>query len=137
MISERQVAAQGVLDRAESHDFANAATRYQLYRELESEQLAIMARENLLTEWSVETRATVLAAREFVRDTREARTALREQVRAYVFRFRNTRAPLKSVLQQTREVVRNLERAGAIHDDNGWFEAEILEWAIEEYGRIS
>jgi hypothetical protein len=136
MISERQAAAH-VPTHSVSHDFATAATRYQVYRELESDQLAIMARENLLTEWSAETRATVLAAREFVRDTREARTALREQVRAYVFRFRNTREPLKSVLQQTREVVRGLERSGAIHDDNGWFEAEILEWAIEEYGRIS
>jgi hypothetical protein len=137
MISERQATAQSFSNQVASHDFATAATRYQLYRELESEQLAIMARENLLTEWSAETRATVLTAREFVRDTREARTVLREQVRAFVFTFRDTRPPLKSVLQQTREIVQNLERTGAIHDDNGWFEAEILEWAIEEYGRIS
>jgi hypothetical protein len=79
----------------------------------------------------------VLTAREFVRDTREARTVLREQVRAFVLGFRGTRAPLKSVLHETREVVRSLERAGAIKDDSGWFEAEILEWAIEEYERIS
>ena len=137
MISERQAAAQSFTKSVVSHDFAIAARRYQLYRELESEQLAIMARENLLTEWSEETRATVLAAREFVRDTREARTILREQVRDFVLRFRDTREPLKSVLQQTREIVQSLERAGTIHDDNGWFEAEVLEWAIEEYGRIS
>jgi hypothetical protein len=137
MISERQEAALSVAKSALSHDFAITAKRYQVYRELEAEQLAIMARENLLTEWSAETRATVLAAREFVRDTREARNSLRQHVRAFVFRFRNTQEPLKSVLQQTRAVVQNLERAGAIHDDNGWFEAEVLEWAIEEYGHLS
>lgn len=137
MISERQAAAQNIAKGVVSHDFATAATRYQVFRELESEQLAIMARENLLSEWSAETRATVLAAREFVRDTCEARTTLRDQVREFVVRFRNSHEPLKSVLQQTRAVVQNLERTGAIRDDNGWFETEILEWAIEEYGRIS
>ena len=137
MISERQAAAQTYAKGVVSHDFAIAARRYQLYRELESEQLAIMARENLLTEWSAERRATVLAAREFVRDTRQARTHLREQVRAFILGFRDTHEPLKSVLRQTRDIVLGLERTGAIHDDNGWFEAEILEWAIEEYGRIS
>lgn len=137
MISERQTVAQGVAKTAISSDFAIAAKRYQIFRELEAEQLAIMSRENLLTEWSAQTRATVLAAREFVRDTREARTDLREHVRGFVLRFRDTHEPLKSVLQQTRAVVQNLERTGAIHDDNGWFEAEVLEWAIEEYGRIS
>ena len=137
MISERQAAAQSYSNHVVSHAFATAATRYQLYRELESEQLAIMARENLLSDWSAETRATVLTAREFVRDTREARTMLRDQVRAFVLGFRDSRVPLKSVLQQTRDVIQSLERAGAIKDDNGWFEAEILEWAIEEYERIS
>ena len=137
MISERQAAAQSFSKGDVSQEFAVAARRYQLFRELESEQLAIMARENLLAEWSVETRATVLAAREFVRDTRQARTNLREQVRSFVLGFRNTHEPLKSVLHETRAVVQSLERSGAIHDDNGWFEAEILEWAIEEYGRIS
>jgi hypothetical protein len=137
MISERQVAGQSQAKPIAPHDFAIAAKRYQLYRELESEQLAIMARQNLLTEWSAETRATVLAAREFVRDTREARTCLREAVRDFVGGFRNSQEPLKGVLHQTRAMVQTLERAGAIHDDNGWFEAEILEWAIEEYGRIS
>jgi hypothetical protein len=137
MISERQAAAQSLPKAVVSHDFAIAARRYQLYRELESEQLAIMARENLLSEWSAETRATVLAAREFVRDAREARTNLRDQIRSFIGGFRNTHEPLKAVLQQTRAVVQSLERTGAIHDDNGWFEAEILEWAIEEYGQIS
>ena len=137
MISERQAVEQSVAKSAVSHDFAIAARRYQLYRERESDQLAIMARENLLTEWSAETRATVLAAREFVRDTRAARTTLRDQVRDFIIGFRNSREPLKSVLRQTRAVLQNLERTGAIRDDNGWFETEILEWAIEEYGRIS
>lgn len=137
MISERQAAAQSYSNQVVSHDFATAATRYQLYRELESEQLAIMARENLLNDWTAETRATVLTAREFVRDTREARVMLRDQVRMFVLGFRDRRVPLKSVLHQTREVVLSLARAGAIKDDNGWFEAEILEWAIEEYERLS
>jgi hypothetical protein len=137
MISERQEALLSTSRSALSYDFAIAAKRYQVYRELEAEQLAIMSRENLLTEWSAETRATVLAAREFVRDTCEARNSLRQQVRAFIVRFRDTHEPLKSVLQQTRAAVQNLERAGAIHDDNGWFEAEVLEWAIEEYGHLS
>lgn len=137
MISDRQIVAPSYTSAIVSNDFATAARKYQMYRELESEQLAIMARENLLTEWSAETRATVLAARELVRDAREARAHLRNQVCAFVGRFRDTQEPLKSVLQQTRGIIQSLERAGAIRDDNGWFEAEILEWAIEEYGHRS
>jgi len=137
MISERQAVVQTVAKSVASGDFATAAKRYQIFRELEAEQLAIMSRENLLTAWSAETRSTVLAAREIVRDTCDARTNLRAHVRGFVLRFRDTHAPLKSVLQQTRAVVQNFERSGAIHDDNGWFEAEVLEWAIEEYDRIS
>ena len=137
MISEQQAAALSFTKASVPHEFATAATRYQLYRELEAEHLAVMARQNLLTDWTAQTRATVLAAREYVKDTREARADLRDQVRMFVLRFRNTREPLKRVLQETRSVIQSLERAGAIRDDSGWFEAEVLEWAIEEYERIS
>jgi hypothetical protein len=44
---------------------------------------------------------------------------------------------LPQVLRHTRFMLQGLERVGAIRDDNGWFEAEVLEWAIEEYEVLS
>lgn len=138
MISQQQATARAFsLPTPVPHEFATAATRYQLFRELEAEQLAIMARENLLAEWTAETRATVLAAREYVKDAREARTRFREQVRNFVLTFRSEREPLPQVLRHTRSMLQNLERMGAIREDEGWFEAEVLEWAIEEYENFS
>jgi hypothetical protein len=29
-----------------------------------------------------------------------------------------------------------LERTGALKEDGGWLEAEVLEWAIEEYESV-
>jgi len=118
------------------HEFAMAATRYQLFRGLEAEHLAIMARENLVAEWSAETRATVVAAREYVQGARKARAFFRDKVREYVLAFRPAHEPLSKVLRDTRSVLQALQRSGDIQDDNGWFEAEVLEWAIEEYERI-
>ena len=137
MISQQQATAHSYTAASVSHAFATAATRYQLFRELEAEQLAVMARENLLEEWSAQTRATVLAAREYVKDAREARTRFREQVREVVLAFRERRQPLPQVLRHTRDMLQSLERTGSIRSDDGWFEAEVLEWAIEEYESLS
>jgi len=137
MISQQQAALRSYTPATVSHEFATAATRYQLFRELEAEQLAVMARENLLDEWSPQTRATVLAAREYVKDAREARTRFRAEVRDLVLAFRGRREPLPQVLRHTRSLLQSLERMGSIRADDGWFEAEVLEWAIEEYESLS
>ncbi len=137
MISQQQATAHSYTAATVSHAFATAATRYQLFRELEAEQLAVMARENLLEEWSAQTRATVLAAREYVKDAREARTRFRQEVREVVLAFRERRQALPQVLRNTREMLQSLERTGSIRSDDGWFEAEVLEWAIEEYESLS
>ncbi len=137
MISQQQATAHSYTAATVSHAFATAATRYQLFRELEAEQLAVMARENLLEEWSAQTRATVLAAREYVKDAREARTRFRQEVREVVLAFRERRQALPQVLRNTREMLQSLERTGSIRSDEGWFEAEVLEWAIEEYESLS
>ena len=114
-------------------DVANAAHRYQSYREIEAEHLALMARHNLLDEWTPEVRTTVLRARERVREARDARAAFRHQVREFVLALRAVREPLNAVLRRTRVMLQLLESAGAISGDGGWLEAEVLEWAIEEY----
>jgi hypothetical protein len=137
MISQQQATAHSYTAASVSHAFATAATRYQLFRELEAEQLAVMARENLLEEWSAQTRATVLAAREYVKDAREARTRFRAEVREVVLAFRERRQALPQVLRHTRDMLQSLERTGSIRSDDGWFEAEVLEWAIEEYESVS
>jgi hypothetical protein len=119
------------------HEIATAATRYQVFRELEAEQLAVMARQNLLVEWTPEVRSTVLAAREHIKDAREARSRFREHVRAFVLQCRSAHEPLPQVLRHTRSMLQGLERAGAIREDDGWLEAEVLEWAIEEFENVS
>jgi hypothetical protein len=137
MMTRQQATAQSYTPTAVSHDVATAATRYQLFRELESEHLAIMARENLLADWTPEVRATVLAARQYVQDARAARTRFRDCVRDFVLAGRAAGEALPQVLRHTRFMLQGLERVGAIRDDNGWFEAEVLEWAIEEYEVLS
>lgn len=110
-----------------------AATRYQTARESEARHLALMAQHNLLADWSLETQRTVLAAREQIQQARAARRDFRRHVREFVNGLRIERQTLPSVLRQTRAMLHDLQQSGAIRDDGGWLEAEILEWAIEEY----
>lgn len=112
---------------------ATAATRYQCARAIEKEYLALMARHDLLTEWSNETRTTVLAARERIQDARTARDLFRGHVRTFVHTLRSAGEPLPAVLRHTRSMIQLLESASAITPDDGWLEAEVLEWAIEEF----
>jgi hypothetical protein len=139
MISHQVAAAPSYNPTANAipHEIATAATRYQLFRELEAEHLAVMARQNLLVDWTQEVRATVLAAREYVKDAREARVQFRDLVRSFVVAFRSAGEPLPQVLRHTRSMLHGLERMGAIRDEQGWFEAEVLEWAIEEFENVS
>src|SRR4051794_13220046 len=124
MISQQQAAAQSYspIATAIPHEIATAATRYQLFRELEAEHLAIMAQQNLLVDWTPEVRATVLAAREYVNDAREARVRFRALVRDFVLALRSSGKLLPQVLRQTRSMLQGLERIGALRDDQGWFE---------------
>src|SRR6185503_3135958 len=114
-------------------DIANSARRYQELKVVEKEQLALMARHNLLLDWPVEARDTVIEAREAIREVRAARDAFRAQVREFVGALRTMKEPLSNVLRHTRSMIELLEHAGAIQSDGGWLEAEVLEWAIEEY----
>jgi hypothetical protein len=137
MVSQQQSAA-----RTHGHSFvpldiANAATRYQAFREVEAEQLALMARHNLLDEWTPEVRAVVLAARHHVREAGHARRRFRAHVCDLVGELRTSKQPLPAVLRQMRSMLELLEQSGALHDDGGWLEAEVLEWAIQEYDDVA
>jgi hypothetical protein len=137
MLSQQQVAA-----RIDAHsyvplDFANAATRYQAFREVEAEHLERMSRHNLLDDWTPEIRATVLAARHHVREAGEARARFRGLVRDYVAPLRTARQPLPLVLRSVRSTLALLEESGAIRNDDGWFEAEVLEWVIQEFESVA
>lgn len=114
-------------------EIAAAAGRYQRMKEVESVHLAEMARHNLLLDWSDDVRAVVLEARQYIRETCDARTRFRDHVREFVHALRDAREPLSAVLRHTRVMIHLLERSGAIRGDDGWLEAEVLEWAIEEY----
>jgi hypothetical protein len=114
-------------------DVAAAATRYQAFREIEAEHLALMARYNLALEWTPEVRQVVFNAGDHIRHARDARAAFRTMVREFVLSLRHAREPLSTVLQRTRSLVHLLETQGAVRGDGGWLEAEVLEWAIEEY----
>src|SRR5215213_4048734 len=116
---------------------ASAATRYQRLKEIERSHLAQMARRNLLEEWTSETREVVLDARESIFEAREAREDFRRQVREFVHALRASREPLSAVLRYTRAMLHLLEQSGALENDGGWLEAEVLEWAIEEFEVIS
>lgn len=113
--------------------FADSASSYQRHREVEAQQLALMAQHNLLDEWTTEVRDVVLNAREHVRAARAAREAFREEVRKLVMTLRETGGPLSSVLRQVRATLESLEESGAIRADGGWLEAEVLEWTIEAF----
>lgn len=110
-----------------------AAERYQRFKAIETEHLALMARHNLLADWTDDVRATVLDARERIKEARAAREAFRQQVREFVVTLRAAGESLPSSLRLTRSMLQLLERSGAVRPDGGWLEAEVLEWAIEEY----
>ena len=116
---------------------AAAATRYQRFREIEQLHLERMARHNLLVDWTTEVRAIVLDARERIREARVAREDFRRQVREFVLALRKADKSLPSALRHTRQLVQLLETSGALRNDGGWLEAEILEWAIEEFETIA
>ena len=116
---------------------AAAATRYQRFREIEQFHLERMARHNLLADWTPEIRAIVLDARERIREARAAREEFRRQVREFVVALRSTGEPLPAVLRHTRTMLQLLETSGALRNDGGWLEAEVLEWAIEEFETFS
>jgi hypothetical protein len=112
---------------------AAAATRYQRFREIEQLHLERMARHNLLVDWTAEVRAIVLDARERIREARVAREEFRRLVRDFVLGLRASHEPLPTVLRHTRQLIQRLETSGALRNDGGWLEAEVLEWAIEEF----
>lgn len=112
---------------------AAAATRYQTFREIEAEHLARMAKFDLSREWTAEVRQVVYNAGDHVRHARDARMQFRALVRDLVITRRLARAPLSLVLREVRSLLLRLESSGALRGDGGWLEAEVLEWAIEEY----
>jgi hypothetical protein len=114
-------------------DVAAAAMRYQAFREVEAEHLAIMAKFNLAADWTPEIRQIVFNAGDHVRHARDARMKFRRLVRDFVVERRLAREPLSAVLRQTRAMLHLLEASGALRGDGGWLEAEVLEWAIDEY----
>lgn len=114
-------------------DFAACASLYRRLRRVEAQHLELMARHNLLDEWSAQVRETVLNARACVEEARSARMEFRAHIRRYVHAARMRREPLLNVLRQLRSMLHALVHAGALDDDNGWFETEVLEWAIEDY----
>jgi hypothetical protein len=116
---------------------SQAASRYQRFREVEQEQLARMARHSLVDGWTEESRGTLLDARERIREVCAARDVFRQQVREFVWALRAAGESLPMVLRQTRAMVHLLERSGVIACDDGWLEAEVLEWAIEEFSDVS
>jgi hypothetical protein len=133
MVPQQQATARAGDFRLVPPEIADTAARYQNLREIEAEHLALMARHNLLEDWTPEVRDTVLRARDRVREAREARAGFRTHVRAFVLALRATRETLPAVLRHTRVMVQLLESTGAVKGDDGWFEAEVLEWAIEEF----
>jgi hypothetical protein len=112
---------------------AAAATRYQAFRVIEAEHLARMSRHDLSKEWTPEIRQVVFNAGDHVRHARDARQRFRAEVREFVVTRREAHEPLSAVLRHTRTLIQLLENSGALKEDGGWLEAEVLEWAIEEY----
>jgi hypothetical protein len=133
MVPQQPATARADEYRAVPTAIAAAASRYQTFREIEAEHLALMARHNLLDEWTADVRSTVVEARARVCEAREARADFRREVREFVIGLRGRRDSLPAVLRQTRVMLQLLERAGSIRGDGGWLEAEVLEWAIEEF----
>jgi hypothetical protein len=116
---------------------AAAATRYQTFRVIEAEHLALMARHDLSKDWTPEIRQIVFNAGDHVRQARDARQLFRAEVREFVVALRSAHEPLSAVLRHTRTMLQLLENAGALKEDGGWLEAEVLEWAIEEYENVA
>lgn len=116
---------------------AAAAVRYQTFRVIEAEHLALMARHDLARDWTPEIRQVVFNAGDHVRHARDARQHFRAQVREFVLALRAAREPLSAVLRHTRSMLQLLETSGALKEDGGWLEAEVLEWAIEEYEDVA
>lgn len=132
MVFQQQAVARD-LSAGISLEIQNAATDYQRACALEKEQLAVMAKHNLLADWTDEIRLSVLEARQSIKSAQTARIAFRGLVRGYVAQLRGTREPLSAVLRRVRAIVQQLEYAGAITADDGWLEADVIEWAIEDY----
>jgi len=86
-----------------------------------------------IADWTDEVRHSVLEARQCIRDAQTARATFRRVVRGYVTQLRGTREPLSAVLRRVRAVVQQLEFTGAIAADDGWLEADVVEWTIEDY----
>src|SRR5262249_37249520 len=102
MVSQQQLAA-----RTDGHsyvpmDFANAATRYQAFREVEAEHLALMARHNLSEDWTSDVRDVVLAARHHVREAAHARQRFRALVREIAVTARRSCETLPALLRRMR-----------------------------------
>ena len=119
--------------QAVAPDLAHAASRYQYQREREADHLTRMANVDLAAPWSGGVRDLVLATRAEVNDAREARDRFRVHVHAFVRDARAEGAELSGALKRVRLLLQRLEASGAIRDDGGWFEAEVLEWAVEDF----
>jgi hypothetical protein len=133
MVPQERATASATDFRIVPLELANAATRYQRLRGVEAEHLALMARHNLLEAWTPAARDTVLAARERVRETREAREEFRAQIRAFVVALRTNREELPAVLRYTGVMLRLLGASGGASRNGDWFEAEVLDWATAEF----
>ena len=116
---------------------AAAATRYQRLRELEREGLALMACHNLLVDWTPEVRALVLDARARIHEAQASREEFRRLVREFVLALRSEGKALPAVLRRVHGLVELLETDGALRNDGGWLEAEVVEWAIQEFEQLS
>lgn len=118
-------------------EVSRAATRYQVYREVEAAHLSIMAQHNLLLDWTPAVREMVFTAGEHIRHARDARSLFREQVRQFVLTRHRSTESLADVLQETRSLITRLERSGALRGDGGNLEAEVVGWVMEEYGGVA
>ncbi len=116
---------------------AAAAGEYQRLREIEKGHLALMSRYNLLADWTPEIRDTVVEARKHIQQANMAREKFRALVRDIVTTLRAERMSLSGVLRHARSLLQMLEASGAIQNDGGWLEADVLEWAIEDYESIA
>ena len=134
---QQAVAADNTVLLGVPADFAACATLYRRLRRAEAQHLAEMSQHNLLNAWSPEVRETVLNTRACIEEARSARTEFRAHIRRFVHAQRAMRHPLLTVLRQLRSMIETLVRTGALEDDNGWFEAEVLEWAIEDFDGAS
>jgi glycine/D-amino acid oxidase-like deaminating enzyme len=112
---------------------AVAAAGYQRAHLAERAQLALMAEQKLDDEWTDETRATVLLARQRILEAQEQLAAFREQVCAFAHALRDAGESASVVLRLTRSMIRLLESNGVVDTDDGRLEAEAIVWATEAY----